>query len=368
MWPEQFNLLVNLLHPHIKKNSIRTPLPSELRLAVTLLYLSQGDSAKLKHAEFRIGKSTVHKIVNETCQAIWIALQPIVLKPPSKEDWKSFSEEFMRKWEFSNCLGAIDGRHMRIQAPLNSGSTFYNYKQFFSIILLAICDASYKFTWVDIGQYGSISDGGVWANTDFANDIAAGNLPLPDPTPLPETNIPFSFVFIGDEAFPLSTYMMRLYPRKNLTDDMRIFNYRLSRARRTIENAFGILTARWRILHKPLCMSITNCENVLKALVCLHNFIMYGEKQENMNNRQYCTTDLIVTEERDGSIREGQWRRHFSSHFAELGRLGANRADSVAKEMRNILKEYFISPVGEAQASWQYEYTFRGAIINPSVI
>ncbi|XP_039310132.1 uncharacterized protein LOC120358798 [Solenopsis invicta] len=157
------------------------------------IYLS--DSAKLKHAEFRIDKSTVHKIVNETCQEIWIALQPIVLKPPTKEDWKSFSEEFMRKWQFPNCLGAIDGRHIRIQAPLNSGSTFYNHKQFFSMILLAICDASYEFTWVDIGQYGSISDGGVWVNTDFANDIAAGNLPLPDPTPLPKINILFFCVY-----------------------------------------------------------------------------------------------------------------------------------------------------------------------------
>ncbi|XP_039310452.1 uncharacterized protein LOC105193750 [Solenopsis invicta] len=254
---------------------------------------------------------------------------------------------------------------MRIQAPLNSGSIFYNYKQFFTMILLAICDALYKFTWVDIRQYGSISNGEMWANTDFANDIAASNLLLPDPTPLPKTNIPFSFVFIRDEAFPLSTYMMRPYPRKNLIN-MRIFNYCLSRAPRTIEDAFRILTARWRILHKPLCMSTTNCENVLKALVCLHIFIMYSEEQENMNNRQYCTTDLIDTEKRDGNIREGQWRRHFSPHFAELGRLDANRADSVAKEMRNILKGYFVSPVGEAL--WQYEYTFKEVIINPFVI
>lgn len=210
-----------------------------------------------------------------------------------------------------------------------------------------------------------MSDGGIWANTEFASDIAAGNLPLPDPTLLPGTNILFPFVFIGDEAFPLSTYMMRPYPRKTLTDDMRIFNYRLSRARRTIENAFGILTARWRILHKPLSTSITNCENVFKALVCLHNFIMIGEEQET-NNRHYCTTDLIDADERDGGIREGQWRRYCSLHFIEIGRLGANRANSLAKEMRNTLKDYFVSSIGETQAPWQYEYTFRGAIINPS--
>ncbi|XP_011060523.1 PREDICTED: uncharacterized protein LOC105149654 [Acromyrmex echinatior] len=367
MWPEQFDLLVNLLHPHFKKNILKPSLPTELRLAVTLLYLSQGDNAKLKHAEFGIGKSTVHKIVNETCWAIWTTLQPIVLKPPSKEDWIAISEDFMKKWQFPNCLGALDGRYMTIQAPPNSGSAFYNYKQwlrsaekpqFFNMILLAVCDATYKFTWVNIEQRGSISDDGVWANTKLASSLAAGDLLLPDPTLFPETNTPFPFVFIGDEAFPLSTHMMRPYPREKLTDDMRIFNYRLLRVRRTIENAFGILTARWRILHKPLYMSITNCENVLKALVCLHNFIMLGEEHESINNRQYCTTDLIDIEKQDGGIREGQWRQHFSPHFIELGRMDANHsiadADSIAKEMRNTLKEYFISSTNKTQALWQY--------------
>jgi len=60
----------------------------------------------------------------------------------------------MTKWQFPNCLEAIDRRHMRVQAFPNSGSAFYNYKQFFSMILLATCDAAYKFTWIDIGQYG----------------------------------------------------------------------------------------------------------------------------------------------------------------------------------------------------------------------
>lgn len=113
---------------------------------------------------------------------------------------------------------------------------------------------------------GSISNGGVWANTEFASDLTAGNVSLPDPEPLPGTNIPFLFFFIGDEAFPLSTHMMRPYPRRELTDDMKIFNYRLSRTRRTIENTFGILTTRWCILQKPLCMSITNCELYSKLL------------------------------------------------------------------------------------------------------
>lgn len=107
-----------------------------------------------KHLEYRMGKSTIYKIISEVCQAIWLAFQSIVLPTLSAEEWKKISENFFLKWQFPNCIGALDGRHMEIQAPPNSGSQFYNYKGYFSIVLLAICDANHKFTWVDIGQFG----------------------------------------------------------------------------------------------------------------------------------------------------------------------------------------------------------------------
>lgn len=108
----------------------------------------------MQHAEFRIGKSTTHKVIHETCKAIWLALQPTVLKFPTKEEWKGIADEFMSDWQFPHCLGAIDGRHMRIQAPPLTGSMYHNYKNFFSMILLATCDSKYRFTYIDIGQYG----------------------------------------------------------------------------------------------------------------------------------------------------------------------------------------------------------------------
>ncbi|XP_025264644.1 protein ALP1-like [Camponotus floridanus] len=367
MSPEYFDILVDLVKPYLVKRSIRSPFPTELRLAVTLMYLAQGDSARSKHLEFRLGKSTVHSIINETCRALWFALSPVVLKPVNRFGWELISEEFMANWQFPNCLGAIDGRHMRIQAPRNSGSTFYNYKQFFSIVLLATCDAKYKFTWIDIGQYGSISDGGVWANTDFAQDLQNGAIDLPIPRPLPERNIPFPFVFVADEAFPLTTYLMRPYSRKNSSHfsiDIRIFNYRLSRCRRIIENTFGILTARWQILHKPLCMSLENSEMLFKILVCLHNFVMMGEEELPMHIRRYCPPDYIDREE-NYVVQEGRWREQHSAYFKHLGRVGANRAGTVAEGLRNYLRDYFISPTGVSQVPWQYEAALGTVRINP---
>lgn len=81
-------------------------------------------------------------------------MQPIYLQYSQEESqWIKIAKEFNAIWNFPNCIGAIDGRHCRIQAPPNSGSAFHNYKSFFSLILMAIIDARYRFIWVDIGDY-----------------------------------------------------------------------------------------------------------------------------------------------------------------------------------------------------------------------
>lgn len=94
-------------------------------------FLAHGDSVKSKAWKFRIDKSTMYKVVIEVCQAIWTVLQPVYLPEPSYELWTQVAEDFFTKWQFPNCAGAIDGRHMQIQAPANSGSEFFNYKKYF---------------------------------------------------------------------------------------------------------------------------------------------------------------------------------------------------------------------------------------------
>lgn len=71
-------------------------------------------------------------------------------------DWQIVARGFFQKWNFPNCLGAIDGKEIRIKKPPRSGSMFFNYKKFFSFKLLAACDANYRFTWIDVGDYGNI--------------------------------------------------------------------------------------------------------------------------------------------------------------------------------------------------------------------
>lgn len=103
---------------------------------------------------FRVGKSTAYKIIIKTCNVIWNVLQPIYLPEPTADSWNHIAKDFYNTWNFPNCIEAVDGKHIQIQCPSRTGSLYYNYKQFFSIVLMTATDAKYKFTWVDIGDYG----------------------------------------------------------------------------------------------------------------------------------------------------------------------------------------------------------------------
>lgn len=117
-----------------------------------------------------------------------------------------------------------------------------------SIILLAVSDANCCFNIVDIGAEGRRSDAGVFASSDLARLLDTNSLQLPPDRHLDSSEFKFPYVLVGDEAFPLTSYMMRPYSQSgNLTVTKKIFNYRLSRARKTVECSFGILAARWRI-------------------------------------------------------------------------------------------------------------------------
>lgn len=109
---------------------------------------------------------------------------------------------------------------------------------------MAVVDANYKFLYADVGCNGRCSDGGVFAGTDLREALDDGTINLPQDRPYPNDDQPMPFSLVGDDAFPLRRYMMKPYPQRNLTTEQRIYNYRLSRARRVVENAFGILANR----------------------------------------------------------------------------------------------------------------------------
>ncbi|KAJ4937403.1 hypothetical protein JOQ06_001964 [Pogonophryne albipinna] len=174
-----------------------------------------------------------------------------------KEDWRAIAVEFQERWNFPNCIGAIDGKHVVIQALANSGSLYFNYKSTHSLVLLAVVDAQYLFRVVDVGGFGKSSDSGSLRNSAFGESLRDGSLQLPPDTVIPgaERLGLLAHVFVGDEAFPLLDNLLHPFPGHHLTLERRMFNYCLSRARLVVECAFGILTSQWRMLRRVITTS-----------------------------------------------------------------------------------------------------------------
>ncbi|CAM4623415.1 unnamed protein product [Leuciscus chuanchicus] len=226
--------------------------------------------------------------------------------------WRSTARRFHERWNFPNCLGAMDGKHIFIQAPANSGSLYFNYKDTFSVVLLALVDADYRFLVVDVGSYGSNSDGGIFANSVLGKALRDGTLNVPPPSELPcapELG-KVNHVIVADEAFPLKPYLLRPYPGRRLPTDKRIFNYRLSQARHISENVFGILNQRFRVFQRTLQNHATEDD---------HDF------EQTLQGFEHC---------------RGQ------------------RASVEAQNVRELYKEYFNSAAGEV--AWQYDHVNRG--------
>nr|XP_042913902.1 protein ALP1-like [Parasteatoda tepidariorum] len=134
-------------------------------------------------------------------------------------------------------------------------------------------DANLKFIYVDIGTNGRVSDGGVFHESTLKNNIEQKNLNLPGWQFLPDTEEPAPFVIVADDAFPLEEYLLKPYPGKFLDLTCRILNYRLSRARRVSENAFGIWASRFRIFQTPILTGPAKAKQIILAAYSLHNFL-----------------------------------------------------------------------------------------------
>ena len=116
-------------------------------------FLASRDSYGGLGARFQIATSTVSQIIPEVCDAIWEALSPTEMAPPTLKKWQEIENGFGKRWNFPNCVGAIDSKHVVIQNPAKGGSLYHNYKGTFSLNLMALVDHEYRFTFVEIGDY-----------------------------------------------------------------------------------------------------------------------------------------------------------------------------------------------------------------------
>ena len=194
--------------------------------------------------------------------------------PNSEEEWLSLARTFENRWNFPNGIGAIDGKRILIQQPFNAGSHYFDYKGNNSIVLLAIFGPKYECLWADVGKNGRAPDGGIWQRSSMKKLLSSDDNPLclPPAKPLPGRVKPTPYLLTGDDAFHLTVYLMKPYPRSNLANEERVFNCRLSRMRRISENGFGILANMWRVLRAPITLQPKKVVKMTLAILVLHNF------------------------------------------------------------------------------------------------
>ncbi|XP_043469822.1 uncharacterized protein LOC122503377 [Leptopilina heterotoma] len=237
----------------------------------------------------------------------------------------------------------MDGKEIRIKKPPFSGSMFFNYKKFYSFKLLATCDAHYRFTWIDVGDYGSVSDVSALKHTDFFVALENNELDLPPAALIPGTNIALPYAFIGDAIFPLKKYLMKPFDRnRQLNERQKAFNYRLARARNTIEDSFGLLSNKWLVLKDSIDFKLTNAITIVQAVVCLHNFLL---------------TEELLLDERDRRYEEHQVRQVGENNLNEENDFDIPQE---AIEQRNVLADYFISE----EAKWSQEGTIFFVVVS----
>lgn len=289
-------------------------------------FLSTGIAFRSLAFSARIAHNTIADIVYETCDAIWDKLVSRHMPILTTDMLRETSQEFENIWNFPNCVGAIDGKHIRMKCPASSGSQFYNYKNYFSIHLQAIVDAKYKFMTVDIGAYGRQSDSNVLTNSNIFTYLEAGTFPLPPPRQFLNSNITLPYVLLGDQGYPLKEYLMRPYPTDmRMCPQKEIFNYRLSRARRCVECAFGILVSKWRCLKTELQVDPHHADKIVKTACLLHNIIIDKEGLDEAVFTESSINHQIVF---NGNM---NLRRY-------------NRARQQAYDIRDKFKQYFNGP------------------------
>ncbi|XP_066150290.1 uncharacterized protein, partial [Euwallacea fornicatus] len=270
--------------------------------------------------------------------------------PSTAEEWTDISKQFEEIWNFPQCIGVLDGKHILLQSPIHSGSTYYNYKSSFSIVLIALVDADYNFLYVNIGCQGGVSDGGVFKNCQLYKDLEKNKLHFPEFSSLPGRNEKVPFVFVADEAFALSQNIMKPYSGLHVKGSKeRIFNYRLSRARRVVENAFGIISSVFRVLRKPMLLEPEKAELITMTIICLHNFLRKSHSSKNLYAPEG-TYDKEVNEQ----VIPGSWRSDCDNITSLIPLRNIPRKSSLStNNIRTEFAEYFSS---NGSVVWQNEY------------
>ena len=202
-------------------------------------------------------------------------------------------------WQFPCCWSAVDGCHISIKCPdggAEAAKEYHNFKNFYSIVMMGLVDAKYRFVWASVGFPGNSHDSMILQTTQLWKDITENNI-IPSIAKIIE-GVEVGPLIVADSAFPCTTSIMKPYTCATLTPEEKNFNYRLSRARMVTECAYGRLKGRFRVLYRKCECNQQTMKAITLACIVLHNTCI--EYSEPLPPQLDIAADPTTLERRDG--------------------------------------------------------------------
>ena len=280
----------------------RQAIPVQKRAAIALWRLGSGNSYRSTAITFGIGKPSAIKICHSFSEAMNRRKNDFISLPAHEDDVKETISKFEEKLNFPHVVGAIDGTHVEIKAPLINPADYFNRKQKYSIVTQAVADSRMLFTDVSTGWLGSIHDARVLRLSRVFREIENGTILTQPVTVINGTNV--RPLLLGDPAYPLRPWRMTPFPTGGaLTAAQQRFNCHLSKARVIIERTFGKLKSRWRCLLKQLEESMERVPQTIITCCILHNICILMDDQLDEDDDDDDDDDSDDDDDGDGYLR-----------------------------------------------------------------
>lgn len=276
-----FQYILNSIENEIsrKNTRLRESISARRRLALTLYFLASTSEYRTISNLFGVSTAFVCICVKEVCHAIVQLLRSSHVFFPKNDEISDIIKLYREKWGFPMCCGAIDGTHIPIVAPKQNPADYINRKKYHSIVMQAVVDSSYLFRDFVVGWPGSVHDARVLSNSKLYELGLQGNL-FGENISEKINGVTVNPMILGDAAYPLLPWLMKPYQHvPNMPFPHKYFNYRLSRARMTVENTFGRWKGRFRRFLKKVDMKVENVTIAVAASCIIHNLCVLSKEE-----------------------------------------------------------------------------------------